>query len=86
MILKIAENMLTGEIPKFLEKSESSEDVDMLGDCYPNILSNFIPKIRRKNGQKKLTEVQLSTLSLCKYVRPIYVLIFFVECFNKFRV
>jgi len=49
----------------------------MIGDCYPNILSNFIPNIRRKTGQKKLTEIQLSTLSLCKCARPIYILIFF---------
>jgi len=70
--------MLTGQIPEFLEKNETSEDVDIFGGCstFPNIISKFIRKIRQ-NGQKTLSNNKLATLSLCKCVRPIYVLIFF---------
>jgi len=70
--------MLTGPIPKFLEKSESSEVVDIFGDCtsFPNIISKFMSKMK-KYGQRSLSSNQLSTLSFCKFRHPIYVLIFF---------
>jgi len=54
----------------------NSNILDTVGDCYPNILSNFISKIRQ-NRQKTLSENKLSTLSLCKCVCPIHVLMFF---------
>ena len=56
----------------------TSEEPELGGDC--TILSNFISKFARKirqNRQKTLSENKLSTLSLCKCVCPIYVLILF---------
>jgi len=79
--------MLTGEIPEFTGKNESSEVVDIFGDCtsFPNIISKLMLKMK-EYGQRSLSSNQLSTLSLCKCVHPICVLIFFFECFNKFCV
>jgi len=80
--LNIAKNNLTGQIPEFLEKNETFEDLDLFGGCstFPNFISKFIRKIRQ-NGQKTPSNNILSTLSLCKCCHPIYVLIFFFESF-----
>ena len=73
--------MLTGQIPEFLGKNETSEVVDIFGGCsaFPNIISKFMFKMK-KYGQKTLSNNKLATLSLCKCCRPICVLIFFFEC------
>jgi len=74
--------MLTGQIPEFLGKNDTSEVVDIFAGCsaFPNIISKFKLKIQ-KYGQKTLSNNKLATLSLCKCVRPIYVHIFFFWCF-----
>jgi len=67
--------MLTGEIPEFLEKNATSEDVDIFGGC--STFFNFFPKFMRKfrqNEKKTLSENRLFTLSLCEWFHPIYVL------------
>jgi len=56
----------------------TSEELELEGDCtmFPNFISKFARKIRQ-NRQKTLSENKLSTLSLCKCVCPIHVLMLF---------
>jgi len=49
----------------------------MSGDCYPNILSDFIPIFIPKIRKDRKKENQISTLSLCKYFCLIYLAKFF---------
>ena len=64
--------MLSGTIPEFLEMNGFPQVVDIFGGCtsFPNIISKFMFK-KQKYRQRSLSSNQLSTLSLCKCVRPI---------------